>query len=95
MRDSSPTGGALGNVTEKELALLQAVRGSLKQAQTPEQILYNLMRLNNVILDIVHGPGNGGPRYDLSKFGVPDAGTASRPKVYQYDPDSDSLMEVE
>lgn len=45
MRDSSPTGGALGQVTERELALLQAVVGSLDQAQSREQFTANLDRL--------------------------------------------------
>lgn len=39
MRQNSPTGGALGNVTERELAFLQAVAGSLDQAQTVDQVL--------------------------------------------------------
>lgn len=38
MRDNSPTGGALGQVTERELAFLQAAQGNLDQAQTPEQL---------------------------------------------------------
>ena len=38
MRDSSPTGGALGQVTERELAFLQAVQGNLDAAQSPEQV---------------------------------------------------------
>lgn len=37
MRAESPTGGALGNVTEKELALLQSTVASLKQSQSDEQ----------------------------------------------------------
>ena len=38
MRRESPTGGALGNITERELEFLQSVQGSLDQAQSPEQI---------------------------------------------------------
>ena len=34
MRASSPTGGALGNVTEKELAFLQASVASLEATQS-------------------------------------------------------------
>lgn len=37
MRHESPTGGALGNVTERELSLLQSTMGNLDQAQSPEQ----------------------------------------------------------
>ena len=46
MRQSSPTGGALGNVTERELGFLQSVLGSLEQSQSEEQLLENLDRLN-------------------------------------------------
>lgn len=42
MRDNSPTGGALGQVTERELAFLQSVLGSLDNAQSREQLLENL-----------------------------------------------------
>jgi hypothetical protein len=47
MRDNSPTGGALGQVTERELALLQAVSGSLKQSQSQMQFRQNLNRLED------------------------------------------------
>lgn len=52
MRDSSPTGGALGQVTEQELATLQAVLGSLAQSQSEDQFLYNLDRLETVYSEI-------------------------------------------
>lgn len=44
MRDNSPTGGALGQVTERELALLQATWGSLQQSQSKDQFEKNLDR---------------------------------------------------
>jgi hypothetical protein len=53
MREQSPTGGALGNVTERELAELQATLGSLEQSQSEEQLLQNLDRLERVYGDIV------------------------------------------
>lgn len=37
MRDNSPTGGALGQVSERELAFLQGTIASLDTAQSPEQ----------------------------------------------------------
>jgi hypothetical protein len=37
MRDNSPTGGALGSVTERELELLTSTWGSIEQAQSQEQ----------------------------------------------------------
>lgn len=45
MRDNSPTGGALGQVTERELALLQSAWSSLEQSQTEPQFLRNLERV--------------------------------------------------
>lgn len=49
MRANSPTGGALGAVTEFENKLLQSVLGSLEQSQSPEQLRYNLQRLKDTI----------------------------------------------
>lgn len=63
MRDSSPTGGALGQVSEQENRLLQSVLGSLEQSQGFDQFQANLRRLRNVYLDIIHGPGQGPARY--------------------------------
>jgi len=45
MREESPTGGALGQVSELELIVLQATLGSLDMDQSEEQLLYNLDRL--------------------------------------------------
>jgi hypothetical protein len=50
MREASPTGGALGSVTEKELAFLQAVFGSLRQDISPENVTRNLTRLKEHML---------------------------------------------
>lgn len=45
MRDASPTGGALGQVTEKEIRFLQGLIESLDQAQSPSQLRSNLQQL--------------------------------------------------
>lgn len=66
MREASPTGGALGAVSEKETAMLQATAGSLKSSMDEETLKENLKRLSNQYNDIVHGPGNGPKRYQLS-----------------------------
>lgn len=42
MRDNSPTGGALGPVSDTENRLLQVVRGSVDQKQSPSQLRSNL-----------------------------------------------------
>mgnify|MGYP000703193582 CR=1 FL=1 len=45
MRRNSPTGGALGNVSDRELKLLSATIAELDQAQSPEQLS---QRLNEI-----------------------------------------------
>jgi hypothetical protein len=42
MRANSPTGGALGNVTERELDLLASTQGSLDQMQSGKRVKENL-----------------------------------------------------
>lgn len=54
MRDASPTGGALGQVSEFENRLLQAVFGSLEQSQSEADVLYNLSRLEEIYSRIIH-----------------------------------------
>lgn len=54
MREASPTGGALGPVSDFENRLLQAVMGSLEQAQTADQLKYNLERLERIYDQIVN-----------------------------------------
>ena len=53
MRDASPTGGALGQVSEQELATLQAVLGSLEASQSEEQFVENLDRLGEIYTGIM------------------------------------------
>lgn len=54
MRAASPTGGALGNVTEKELAFLQAVAGKLDQGGNAQVLKDNLNRLRNAAQRVIH-----------------------------------------
>ena len=49
MRDASPTGGALGQVSEMENKLLQQVWGSVEQSQSQEQLVENLNNLKKQI----------------------------------------------
>jgi hypothetical protein len=60
MRASSPTGGALGQVTEPEHRMLKASLASLDQSQSEEQFLENLGTVEQRYLNIVHGKGNWG-----------------------------------
>lgn len=58
MRAASPTGGALGQVSDMENKLLQSTLGSLQQSQSPAQFKATLKRLEDQYQDIVHGKGN-------------------------------------
>jgi hypothetical protein len=55
MREASPTGGALGQVSEMENRLLQATQGNLEIGQKPEQLDMNLKRIYNKYMDTIHG----------------------------------------
>ncbi len=48
MRDNSKTGGALGQVSERELGLLSSAKAALNQSQSPEQLRENLQRYKKV-----------------------------------------------
>lgn len=56
MRANSPTGGALGPVSDAENALLQATLGNLEQSQTKEQFIQNLDRLEEIYDRVINGP---------------------------------------
>ena len=58
MRDLSPTGGALGQVSERELAFLQSTFGSLEQSLSSRDLYYNLGRLQYYYNNLIHGKGN-------------------------------------
>ena len=60
MREASPTGGALGQVSDRENKLLQSVMGSFNQGQSQEQLIRNLRRVQVVFDAIIHGPQRGG-----------------------------------
>lgn len=51
MRDLSKTGGAVGNVSNAEGDKLQALRGSLKVGQGPEQLLENMEIMENAMIE--------------------------------------------
>lgn len=55
MRDASPTGGALGQVSELELQLLMSTIGSLDQAQSDADLLRVLNEIEYWYNHIVHG----------------------------------------
>lgn len=66
MREASKTGGALGQVSERELDLLSAVEGSIRQNQSPENLKLQLGKIRESMarwLAAAEGGGaGGGPR---------------------------------
>jgi hypothetical protein len=58
MREASPTGGALGQVSTIELKQLNAAFGNLDQTNSPEELKYNLQNLLFIYNNIIHGTGN-------------------------------------
>lgn len=53
MREASPTGGALGAVSDREMALLQASAGELRPDMNEKDLDYNLQRIQNKYTDIL------------------------------------------
>ena len=95
MRDASPTGGALGQVSEMENRLLQSVLGSLETAQSKPQLEQNLRRLYQVIDEIVNGPAAARGGDAAASSDAPAASTepatpaaAGAPKVRRYNPET-------
>jgi hypothetical protein len=54
IRQDSPTGAALGNVSDKDVELVKSVKGSFNTKQRKEDLYYNLGRLQ-VIEDVLFG----------------------------------------
>lgn len=52
MRDASPTGGALGQVSEQENLLLQSIRGSLDQMNAGQNLAENLNIIKNSVAQL-------------------------------------------
>ena len=70
MRESSPTGGALGQITERELAFLQSVQGSLNTNQGTEQLVATINRIRQSFqtLQIVNSPDGSVFELDGQKY---------------------------
>ena len=80
MRQASPTGGALGSVTEKEGAMLAAKAGALDPASPTFQ--RDLDDYERTLLRIVHGPEEGDRIFAATRAQDPpagDTGGASHP----------------
>ena len=99
MRQASPTGGALGSVTEKESEMLAAKAGALDPASPTFQ--RDLDDYERTLLRIVHGPEEGDRIFEATRpqaaapadgngyvGSVPQLGA---PKRLRYNPDTGEL----
>jgi len=87
MRDESPTGGALGQVSELELITLQATLGSLDLNQSEEQLINNLERLTVIytnMLEKITRTGDG--TFNQKMYGNGGIGARSVNSVDNDDP---------
>lgn len=83
MRKNSPTGAALGRVTNFEMEMLQSTLASLKQKQSPEQLTANLKtvkRISDEIRDAIEEDQKKGINYDTASEGVNAAPSQSSSK---------------
>ncbi len=83
MRAASKTGGALGQVSDKESQLLSAALGALDQAQSPDQFTEQLQKIEDSVARwnaAKSGLGGGaGMPQGRSNFSIKDAQTAAQP----------------
>ena len=82
MRQSSPTGGALGNVTEKEGAMLASATGALDAAASEEDFRRALDNYERTLYRITYGPEEGDAVFRRRMQGgtqQPQASTARAP----------------
>jgi len=56
MREASKTGGALGAVSERELDLLMAAYGNIKQSTSPKKLKENLLYIEKIMTKIENDP---------------------------------------
>jgi hypothetical protein len=90
MRDASPTGGALGQVSEMENRLLQSVWGSVEQSQSPTQLKKNLQDIKN-LRQRFQRMKEQAYETDVKRFGkanVPSLDTGKLPNAPQAPPEA-------
>lgn len=80
MRAESPTGGALGNITEQELAYLQSTMGEVSLDQSDKAVLANLTRLEKIYKEIMRKAA-AYPNADKYGYGKAGATPASANSV--------------
>jgi hypothetical protein len=81
MREASPTGGALGQVSNQELSTLQAVLGNLDQSQSQQQFEYNLRRLGDIYTGIMRkfSAYPNAAEFGIAPAAMPEASTGGAP----------------
>ena len=70
MRAASPTGGALGAISDKENAMLSAKSGALDPKAGPERFQAALDDYERTLLRIVHGNAEGDRIFEASRNGA-------------------------
>lgn len=55
MRNNSPTGASLGNISDKDTGLMRDSATSLRNAQSPESFRKEIVRLKNLQHDVIYG----------------------------------------
>ena len=96
MRMESPTGGALGNVSNQELDSLQATLGNLDQSQSQQQFEDQLQIIENMYLSIVEKfnsyPDEAKAKAGYSNIGL-SQGSASGTQPTALSEDAASFLE--
>jgi hypothetical protein len=78
MREASPTGGALGAVSERELALLQSSMGALSNDMSEEELIKTLDFIDGVMSKFAAYPQGAQAMQPASpQSGMPDFSTMS------------------
>jgi hypothetical protein len=87
MRRQSPTGGALGSVTERELSMLSAKAGALDPDADPETFMAALDDYQRTLYEIVHGYDAGRELFseEMARF-KPEAQAAKQTPRRKYNP---------
>jgi hypothetical protein len=92
MREASPTGGALGAISERELTLLGATLSSLSQRQSPERFRASLAQLEAIYTRMME---KAAAYPNAAEFGFGGAAPAEAPagtkKRLKYNPDTKEL----
>jgi hypothetical protein len=80
MRDASPTGGALGQVSERELIALQSTVASLKQKQSTGQLKKNLNKVKKHYQNWLSTLDGVNP--DIKDNSIPGQGNSQATPIY-------------